>query len=433
MSGIPAEQGATRAPATGSGPTFSDLIKRPYTPGGSSGPSFSDLVGRPWVPSDHISPTKPPWRSPWGTAAGRAATRAAVKAGVRVGINVSPIGRVINAIDAATAIYGWFTPSDPNAPKNWDKTGWKIYRDCGGGGGIGPKEFDNCGIRISVPTFKTYKDGTNLAIRAFYDFFPSGDNVYPYPHYKQARAYERINTNVPLDPWPELPGRARVIPGIYPGANPNVIRRRPDVAAAVQPPPQPEPPKPEPENEPDDKNQPGDGTEPERITIALSGRAPSTQTQPERITIPPRRPPGEGEKERKVISRSKMLGIAIFRALDDISESAEVVDAFFEALPKQTQDKWKCNRKDFGIDAGGQYGIDNADCKARALWHNWHKVDLESAFENVIKNYLQDKFLGYIHKYLPKQQGSAFNDSFRGLNKELEAWLDEYIDVSKWT
>lgn len=157
-----------------------------------------------------------------------------------------------------------------------------------------------------------------------------------------------------------------------------------------------------------------------------------TDTKVDVISPRIRMPPRKREKEGKVMSRAKRLMVWFFHALDVLSESAEIVDAFYEALPKETKDKWKCNRSNFGIDVAGQYGIDNADCKAKALWHNWEKLDFTKAVENVIKNAIQDEMLGFIQRVIPRNSGSAFDDALRQFNEDMEVILDEGVDLRRY-
>lgn len=129
-----------------------------------------------------------------------------------------------------------------------------------------------------------------------------------------------------------------------------------------------------------------------------------------------RNPPAKGERTRK---QKGPLG-RVLAVLDAISEGSEVVDAFYEALPKKTQKDWDCNRKAAFIDNAGQYGIDNADCKLAALWHNWHKVDMNKAVQNVVANHIQDKVIGGIQQMIPPNSGRAVDSGMKGVNKALD-------------
>lgn len=147
-----------------------------------------------------------------------------------------------------------------------------------------------------------------------------------------------------------------------------------------------------------------------------------------RLGVSPRRPADHGTKERKALSKGQALAIALFRALDQTSEAAEIVDAFFEALPKDVQKRWSRNRpnRQF-IDAAGQYGIDGADWKMQALYYNWDKVDLDQAVKNVIWNHYEDKLYGAIHRNLPRNTINALAPGEKAIAKalsELRDWLE---------
>lgn len=130
-----------------------------------------------------------------------------------------------------------------------------------------------------------------------------------------------------------------------------------------------------------------------------------------------RQPPRKREKHRKGKGP-----IAVGAALaDSLSEGAEVVDALYEALPKKTQKKWSCNRSAAFIDKAGQYGIDNADCKLKALYHNWHLVDADAAVRGIVANHLEDKFIGAIQKVIPRNSINAFEGGEKVVAKGLDA------------
>jgi len=134
----------------------------------------------------------------------------------------------------------------------------------------------------------------------------------------------------------------------------------------------------------------------------------------------PPSPPGRGRRERKGVSTMR----TVLSMLDTLSEAAEVVDAVFEALPKKVQRKWKCNRKGF-IDAAGQYGIDNADCKIKAIFWNIHKIDMEQAVKNIIANEIQDRVIGGIARASPVNVGRATDEGQKAVNELLERLFQE--------
>jgi phage tail sheath protein FI len=102
----------------------------------------------------------------------------------------------------------------------------------------------------------------------------------------------------------------------------------------------------------------------------------------------------------------------ILSVVDAISEGAEVVDCFYKQLPKATRDRWARKAADYVgeeftsaravesarvVDRPKAYGIQGADWKASALWHNWEQlgnVEINAALECVVVNHISDKFIG---------------------------------------
>lgn len=144
---------------------------------------------------------------------------------------------------------------------------------------------------------------------------------------------------------------------------------------------------------------------------------PATQPQPQPLPQPTRRaPPMAGEREKKTMPRSRRLGLLLVHAMDRLSESAEVVDAVYDALPKDVKRRWSKGRKDRPLaDQAGQYGIDGADWKLQAIYHNWHRLDAAQAVENIVKNEIEDRIYGGIYRGLPVNTGRALDPSFKGL------------------
>lgn len=176
-------------------------------------------------------------------------------------------------------------------------------------------------------------------------------------------------------------------------------------------------------------------------------------TSGRQLAVSPRRPPKRDTKEKKYLTRAARFMAALFGGLDAISENAEIVDNFYDALPKATRDAYE---KELGfrwmhlrsgkwvkvppkalkrglLDKAGQYGIDGADWKAKALWRYWDQVDTEAAFKNIINNQTQDFVYGNIYKNTPKNMGSALDGTFNpGEGREsafggIEKFLKEYI------
>lgn len=184
-------------------------------------------------------------------------------------------------------------------------------------------------------------------------------------------------------------------------------------------------------------NLPGTGTEPG------TGVAPSNPPR-----IPPwtgvRSPPDSPTRERKVKTRIQQIGIWLYRALDAISEASEIVDCLYDNLPKDVRDRWEKDRfpnahwvkdsvsgkwKRVGdtrglLDNAGQYGIDGADWKAQAVYHNFHKVNMDGSVRCIIKNGLSDAVIGRIQARLPVNAGSAHEAG----EIEFAQWLNGLLD-----
>ena len=271
------------------------------------------------------------------------------------------------------------------------------------------------------------QSGTSLVPRSFLQ--PTGTGYghwqtdqYPdnaHPRYRHRQSWERKPADA-AKPQVEpalMPGRPMPAPG-----NPNPWRHQP----TVKPDPSPDP---RAETKPDPRLDRPRGRE-----ISVGHPDPVRPTKPVRPVEPgPRKPPGRNERHGKTLSRSARIGLMFFAALDDVSEAAEVVDAMYEALPDKVKKRWDCDGYMPGrhplIDTAGQYGLDRADCKSKALWHNFHSMDIQTAVENIIKNHLSDKLVGAMHRVLPNNVGSAMEEGEIALNKLISEFLDELVDL----
>lgn len=186
------------------------------------------------------------------------------------------------------------------------------------------------------------------------------------------------------------------------------------------------------------------------------GSQPWTQTQPG-ISVPPRGRSPEaptGERERKFVTRTQRVGQALFQALDTVSEWAEIVDCIYGSLPKKTRDRWEKDRgmrwvkvptmyKPEGqwmktttagrrglsvFETAGQYGLDGADWKSQAIWHNLGKVDMDAAFKCMAANHVEDMILGGIQRRLPRNTGGALDQGNQALAEALN-WAQEALGV----
>lgn len=221
--------------------------------------------------------------------------------------------------------------------------------------------------------------------------------------YKHHRSFVRVDPG----PWEfhwqdEFPGPS-LDPA--PAIDPNLLRRSPSPA-------------PEAPVEPVEAQAPNEWQ-------WVSGGPPDPPSQPHR-----RIPPARGSKERKSMTRSKQIMLWFFRALDNLSEDAEIVDAVFDALPADVKRRWSKGRTSRGfIDTAGQYGIDGADWKIQAIWWNFSKVDIQEAVKNIIKNAIEDEIIGKTSKVVPRNVINAFERELgHGKSVSPEMLASGYVD-----
>jgi len=154
------------------------------------------------------------------------------------------------------------------------------------------------------------------------------------------------------------------------------------------------------------------------------------------------RPPRPTKPDRKTRERKAKGPLGqILKILDIVSEASEWVGALYDALPEETKRDWEALHADGHyvkidgkwkwitvkrglLDNAGQYGIDGADWRLGALWHNWHKVDIEKALKNIIANELQDKILGMYQRSLPKNIGHVGDAGSLALNDLINLFND---------
>jgi hypothetical protein len=135
------------------------------------------------------------------------------------------------------------------------------------------------------------------------------------------------------------------------------------------------------------------------ITRTIGRAPPRTPT----VAAHKSAPPPANTKEQKTTLRK--FAAVLTKALDTVSEYAEIIDALYDALPDDVKDRWGKGRKERPGDQAGQYGIDGADWKLQALYANWHRLDTEKAVLNIIKNEIEDRLHGASHKRKDKLLG----------------------------
>lgn len=162
---------------------------------------------------------------------------------------------------------------------------------------------------------------------------------------------------------------------------------------------------------------------PARFAYAMGATSTATGTRGGgivRVPVTPREPPPTFTKEGKTLTRAAQIGIMLFKALDFASEMGDIVDAVYEALPDKVKKRRPCKSRG-GVDQFGQYGINAADCKLAVLYDNWHLLDTGQAVVNIVKNELEDKAYGAIHKHLPKQAGGpAMGNSWQAFGQMMK-------------
>lgn len=126
-------------------------------------------------------------------------------------------------------------------------------------------------------------------------------------------------------------------------------------------------------------------------------------------------PPKKGEKEKKTRGPVQ-FGHMLAKAMDTISEGAEVVDAVYKALPPKLRGAIEADPahsdKRGWADQFGQYGISGADWKLKAIYDNFDQLDAVEAFKNIIVNEAEDRVYGAAFRER-KQVLAAGNSRYR--------------------
>lgn len=164
------------------------------------------------------------------------------------------------------------------------------------------------------------------------------------------------------------------------------------------------------------------------------------------------RPRPSQKRGKRTKERKRKVGHTIFRLVDYFSERSETVGALYDSLPLPVRRKWE---KKLGFhyvyfksdgkwhwlpprelergltDNAGQYGIDGADWKLKALWYNWHSIDEVEAIKLMIRNEIQDMVLGWIMAKQPVNVGHTNDAAMKKINKLLDKEMervDGYIE-----
>lgn len=369
-----------------------------------------------WMPSNPTTPSRPP-SIPWK----RIPTVPEVKrfirrnprlpgmdAVLRPWINRMPPSQALEVLDYLYDLWrrqnGKFPQPRPSPAQGWQRGGYcSTYRNPTGQnmGSAAPPSGS-----IMHPFTNACLSGQLWPLIAIGTPLTNGVNVLVYGQGNGAVPERFAHT----DSWWRQPGvlkpGAQFVVGFAQGLNPNTERYFPGI--------------PEPNFRPADPETSRQAEVPYRHRRRVFQTEPSPRVQrpirPHSRTAPP-----PGTKEGKFISKTARFGIALFKILDHASEVAEFIDAIYEALPEDVKKRW--NRPSRPGDSFGQYGLGGADWKGQAIFHNFDKVDWELAFQNIVKNGLQDAVYGAIYKGLPKESGNALDPSF----KALEDWMNQFF------
>lgn len=128
--------------------------------------------------------------------------------------------------------------------------------------------------------------------------------------------------------------------------------------------------------------------------IRQTGNEP--QPNPGKRVEPPRRPPPEGQKERKLVARGGVLRafVSAARVAHVATEVIDIVEAFHSALPKAFQAKPTYH--------DGRWWKASPQAKAQAVYDNVDQIDWYEAAVNLAKNEVGDRVLGRANAMVDK-------------------------------
>lgn len=130
----------------------------------------------------------------------------------------------------------------------------------------------------------------------------------------------------------------------------------------------------------------------ENIGAIVSYR-PTTGLEVETIKNPVRKPPSRGEKERKTISNLSQTSL-IARLVNAVTESLDVVDAIWEAIPARKRPGMVITKRGKEVrkwNPPPQY-------KLVHIYRHMDHVDWAQAAQNVLVNELEDRLYGGINR-----------------------------------
>ena len=445
---------------------FQRLLKKPYIPSGEKYPGqedFERLKKQPYIPRHTRQPVDP-WKPP---------------APIRPGGVGRLAGRVVGG--PLTNLAPYIPTPWQHGPRPVSPAGFKFHGPCmrmqsniefyrwtgtaitsasclngqavGGGpnGGVNERHGDDASYNIVIPQM-----GAGYAKRGYFGVYEVADPTWRGQHRLSVEQFAgRPALAAPMQAYPMR------MPVASPMADPNnwpLPRTDGGPQAGQSPDPVPDP-------LPDPLGLGGGGSHmvetgagPIGVVVVSPGQKPQTGN------LGPVAPPGQGVKEAGKNRTSARLGRLLFKALDDVSEGCEVVDALYDALPNEAKKAaakkagyvWSPSAKKYVlpgdgslkasdntteafrpagagsrafVDQFGQYGLDGCDWKAQALYDNAHKLDVCTGVQNIMKNYVEDKLHGVTHKYRPRNTVNGLADADKEFGTLLNGLLDELIDL----
>lgn len=127
--------------------------------------------------------------------------------------------------------------------------------------------------------------------------------------------------------------------------------------------------------------------EPRTIPSSVPGVSVRVRPNPRPLSPPPAKPPGKDTKEKKTIM-NVASGSFVGRVINAVTETKDVVDAIYDALPYSIRKKYRNNIP--------------AQEKAKIIYANLGKVDMQKAIENLAWNQVEDFAYGKLGKAVGK-------------------------------
>lgn len=127
------------------------------------------------------------------------------------------------------------------------------------------------------------------------------------------------------------------------------------------------------------------------------------------VAVAPSPPPVEGPPNantREAKPKGSLREVA-HKALSGVSESRDIIEALFGALPRSAR-----------------RGISRTDTRGQlqALWDNFDKLSLDRATQGLIENYIEDRIVGGLHGHA-KRAAKRY-----GISLETYSMLNSYYD-----